>query len=68
MPNKTTTVRITSDIDRIKNKFGNLLVYQEAFEIGCDVLERYLIVMSKEDRRDKTLLDRKFYNSLKILN
>ena len=68
MPNKITTVRTTPDIDRIKNKFGDLLVYQEAFEIGCDVLERYLIAMSKEDRRDKTLLDRKFYNSLKKIN
>lgn len=63
-----TIVRKTPDILNMRNRWGTLFNYQEAFEIGCDLLERYLIAMVKIDKTDKLLKERKFYDSLKKTN
>ena len=62
---KETTVRITQDIEEIKNKFGNLIVYQECFEVGADMMNRMLIAEEKEDNKPNLLIQRNFYDSLK---
>ena len=66
MPN--TTVRTTPDIERIKQRFGDLLVYQEAFEMGCDLLARHLEEIEREENNAKLLEQRKFYDSLEKVN
>ena len=63
--NKETTVRITSDIKKIKNKFGSLIIYQECFEIGIDMMYRILIAKEKKENEPKLLRQRNFYESHK---
>ena len=61
---KTTTVRITPDIVRQRQRWGDLLILQEAFEVGCDLIERNLMAMEKNDMKPKLLIKRNYYDSL----
>jgi len=42
-----------------------LIIYQECFEIGVDMMYRILIAKEKEENEPKLLKQRNFYESLK---
>lgn len=65
---KQTTVRKTQDIQDYESRWGAMWNTQFAYELGCDVLHRYLIAEEKLDNRDKLLKEKKFYESLNKLN
>ncbi len=63
-----TTIRKTTDIIEYEKRWGAMWTTQFAYELGCDMLDRMLIEEVKEERKDKLLKEKQYYESLKKIN